>query len=68
MSKMILNSSSKGDLVLDTFIGSGTTAVACLDLERAFIGFEIDENNFDIAVKRVNNHKTQLDLFNVESE
>jgi site-specific DNA-methyltransferase (adenine-specific) len=41
------------ELVLDPFIGSGSTAVACLQLKRRFIGFEIDEKYYKIALERV---------------
>jgi len=43
----------KNDLVLDPFMGSGTTAVACINLDRQYVGFEISEKYFDIANKRV---------------
>lgn len=52
---MIKNSSIEGDIVLDTFSGSGTTFIACLELKRNFIGFEIDENNYEISQQRVSN-------------
>lgn len=42
------------DLVLDPFIGSGSTAMACLQLNRKFIGFEIEEKYCKIAVDRIN--------------
>lgn len=42
-----------GDLVLDPFIGSGSTGIACKNLNRKFIGIEIDERYFDIAVERI---------------
>ena len=42
-----------GALVLDPFMGSGTTGVACLQTGRRFIGIEIDEGYFDIAVRRI---------------
>lgn len=45
--------SNKGDLVLDPFMGSGTTAVACKQLNRRFIGFEISEEYCKIANKRL---------------
>ena len=51
---IIENSSKEGDLVLDLFIGSGTTAVAANELNRKFIGFEIDPQYHKIAVDRVN--------------
>ncbi len=49
----IEKSTQKGDLVLDTFLGSGTTAVACKELGRDYIGFEIDKTYYDIAVDRL---------------
>lgn len=53
-------SSNEGDIVLDCFMGSGTTAVACKELGRNFIGFEISEEYCKIAeerLKKVNNKK-----------
>jgi len=47
------NSSNENDLVLDPFMGSGSTGIACLKLNRKFIGIEIDENYFDIAQNRI---------------
>ncbi len=41
------------DIVLDTFMGSGTTAVACKELGRDFIGFEINQEYYDIACDRL---------------
>ena len=51
--KMIVNSSNKGDIILDTFMGSGTTAVACIENNRNYIGFEIDENYYQTAMQRI---------------
>ena len=42
-----------GEVVLDTCIGSGTTAVAAINCNRNFIGYEIDEKYFAIAEKRI---------------
>ena len=42
-----------GDLVLDFTMGSGTTGVACINLNRKFIGIELDENYFDISINRI---------------
>jgi len=51
--KFIEISSKPGDLILDPFMGSGTTAVACKQLNRNFIGFEIDKKDYEIAKKRL---------------
>lgn len=51
---LVSNSSKEGQLVLDCFMGSGTTGVACKNLNRNFIGIEIDENYFNIAKNRIN--------------
>ena len=45
--------SNKGDIILDPFIGSGTTAVAAVNTGRKYIGFEQDDNYFDIAQNRL---------------
>ena len=50
---LIINSSQENDIVLDCFMGSGTTGVACKRLNRNFIGIEIDEKYFEIAKKRI---------------
>lgn len=52
----ILSWSNKGDLVLDPFMGSGTTAVAALNTQRDFIGFEISEEYCKIAEDRLRNY------------
>lgn len=53
LEKMIRHSSNEGDLVLDPFMGSGSTAIASLNTDRAFIGFEIDKNYYNLALKRL---------------
>ena len=52
--KHLQHSTNENDIVLDCFMGSGTTAVACKELGRNFIGFEIDENYYKIACDRIN--------------
>lgn len=52
-----------GDLIIDTFSGSGTTAVACCELQRDFIGIEKDENSYNISVERLKNTQPQLSFF-----
>lgn len=49
----ILNSTKEGDTVLDCFMGSGTTGLACKHLNRNFIGFEIEEKWYNIAKNRL---------------
>lgn len=49
----IINSSKKNDIVLDPFIGSGTTAVACQELDRNCIGMEINPQYIQIARQRI---------------
>jgi DNA modification methylase len=49
--------------VLDPFMGSGTTGVACVKEGRAFIGIEMDPDYFDIAVKRIREAYAQPDMF-----
>ena len=53
ITKMIEDSTEPGAVVLDTFMGSGTTAVACLRTGRHYIGFELDEKYHAIAQQRV---------------
>ena len=50
---MIENSSNENDLILDSFLGSGTTAVACKHLKRNFIGIEISDKYCEIARQRL---------------
>jgi DNA modification methylase len=50
-------------LIVDPFMGSGTTGVACVNLGRSFIGIELDPGYFDIAVKRITDAHRQADLF-----
>ena len=49
--------------ILDPFMGSGTTGVACAKMGRKFIGIELDEDYFDIACKRIEAAYKQPDLF-----
>ena len=55
--------SAKEQGVLDPFMGSGTTGVACMNLGRKFIGIEIEPKYFDIACERIKNAQRQERLF-----
>ena len=59
--RIILASTNKGDLILDPFLGTGTTAVAAKELQRKSIGIELDPEFAEIALKRINAAKI-LDL------
>ena len=50
---LVLKHSNEGDTVLDCFMGSGTTGVACKNTNREFIGMELDEKYFEIACNRI---------------
>jgi len=52
---LIKLSSNKGETILDPFMGSGTTGIACKNLNRKFIGIELDKDYFYIAKKRIEN-------------
>ena len=53
-------------MIFDGFMGSGTTAVACINTNRNYIGFELDKGYYDIAVRRIEEAKRahEQDLFN----
>lgn len=51
--------SLKGDLVLDIFMGSGTTALECLKLDRHYLGFEKETEYFNVSIKRINQLKKE---------
>ena len=53
MEYLIRTYTNEGETVLDFTMGSGTTGVACKNLGRKFIGIELDQGYFDIAVKRI---------------
>ena len=61
ISRFVRISSNKNDLVLDPFLGSGTTACACKELGRQFIGIEISPEYFKMAEQRILN--TQENMF-----
>lgn len=55
--------SPTGGVILDPFMGSGTTAIACIKEKRHFIGFELNKEYFDKAVKRIKDVQAQPTLF-----
>lgn len=59
----IVSWSNKGDTILDPFMGSGTTGLACIDTGRDFIGIEISKDYFDMANERIENAAAQMRFF-----
>ena len=51
------------DIILDPFMGSGTTGVACVKMNRSFIGIELDPDYFEIACQRIRDAYAQPDMF-----
>lgn len=59
---LVFTYSNKGDTILDNCMGSGTTALACIDTGRNFIGFEKEKRYFDIAMQRIAQMRQQPKL------
>jgi len=57
MEKFLINHTIAGATVLDPFMGSGSTGVACKNLNRNFIGVELSEKYFNVAKERIEQHK-----------
>ena len=63
MAHYIGNSTERGGLILDPFMGSGTTGVAAVQMGRKFIGIEREPKYFDIACRRIEDAQRQGDMF-----
>jgi len=63
MEYLIKTYTNENETVLDFTMGSGTTGVACKNLNRNFIGIEMDDKYFSIAENRINNHIVTKELF-----
>ena len=53
LKELILDNSNENDIVFDPCLGSGTTAICSVELNRHYIGFELDKGYYDIACKRL---------------
>ncbi|MCE4992997.1 DNA-methyltransferase [Staphylococcus haemolyticus] len=64
---LIKTYTNENDTVLDNCMGSGTTAIAAINTNRNYIGFEMDEEYYKTSIERINNHvkDKQIDLFEV---
>ena len=60
---LIYNSTKQSDIVLDPFMGSGTTAIAAIQLRRKYIGFEVSEQYYDTIQERIRQQNKQRTLF-----
>jgi len=63
MEYLVKTYSNENETILDFTMGSGTTGVACKNLDRNFIGIELDDKYFEIAQKRINETQVQTKLF-----
>lgn len=63
ITRLIGNCSEREQLILDPFMGSGTTGVACVKLGRKFTGIELDPDYFEIACERIRKAYAQPDMF-----
>lgn len=61
--ELLADFTNKEEIILDPFMGSGTTGIACAKLGRKFIGIELDETYFNIACERIQAAYDQPDLF-----
>ncbi len=62
MSYLITLTTRENDIILDPFIGSGTTAISSILLKRRFIGFEREEEYYKIATERIKHYQKQAVL------
>ena len=63
--RLVETYSNSGDTILDNCMGSGTTAIACMRTKRHFIGFELNRDYYDIALRRIKLEQQQQTLFQV---
>lgn len=61
--KLILKSTKQGDVVLDPYMGSGSTCIAACELERQYIGIELDEGHIQTAKERIKKQSSRLEAF-----
>ena len=61
--ELITDNTNENEIVFDPFMGSGTTAIACMNTNRNFIGFELEPDYYNQATERLERHKSQLTLF-----
>ena len=60
---LLMNYAKEGDKILDTHLGSGSIAIACHNLKYELTACELDKNYYDLAIKRIDEHKQQIRMF-----
>ena len=60
---MLMKYAKEGDTILDTHLGSGSIAIACDNLGYDLTGYEIDKDYYEAAIKRIEQHKSQIRMF-----
>ena len=60
---LLNNYAKKGDKILDTHVGSASSLIACHNLGFDYVGFELDPEYYNQATKRLERHKSQMNLF-----
>ena len=68
LKRIIISSTNKGDLILDPFMGSGTTGKVAIEFQRKFIGIEIDKNYCEISKKRIHSVSKNLNNFEINEK
>lgn len=63
---ILFNYAKEGDKILDTHVGSASSLVACRKLNYQFVGFEIDEDYYNLASERLKTEGAQMTIFNTE--
>jgi site-specific DNA-methyltransferase (adenine-specific) len=61
---LLKNYAKQGDKILDTHVGSASSLIACYNLGFDYVGFELDEDYYKAACKRIEARKSQMDIFN----
>ena len=62
---LLKNYANKGDKILDTHLGSGSSIIACHDLGFEYMAFELDKEYYDKAIERIEEHKSQISIFDM---
>ena len=62
---LLNNYAKEGDKILDTHVGSASSLIACHDLKFEYLGFELDEDYYNVATERIKKHTAQVNIFDL---